>query len=149
MQGRWAVAARYFPKLVTRALLGGGDLSVAARLRSLDVAAQLISPSLLFSATALGVIACLEWLLLRFAPPAYAAAATAVAPALSLCLAAVYFVVPGLSMARLVRPARAWFYYAVQPLYLLFSVPLALTGFAARSRRGWRRTMHGSGEGAR
>lgn len=148
MQGRWAVAARYWPKLVARALLPGGELSVAARLRALDVAAQLISPSLLFSATALGVLACLEWLVLQIAPPAYASGATAVTPTLSLCLAAVYFIVPGLSMARLVRPARAWFYYAVQPFYLLFSVPLALTGFAARSRRGWRRTLHGS-EGAR
>jgi hypothetical protein len=148
MQGRWAVAAHYWPKLVARALLPGGDLSMAARLRALDVAAQLISPSLLFSATALGVLASLQWLMLQVAPPAYARATTVLAPALSLCLAAVYFLVPALSMARLVRPARAWFYYAVQPFYLLFSVPLALTGFAARSRRGWRRTLHGS-EGAR
>jgi cellulose synthase/poly-beta-1,6-N-acetylglucosamine synthase-like glycosyltransferase len=139
MQGRWSVAMEHVPKLLRHAMTTRG----ADRLRALDVAVQLIGPSLLFTAVVLGAVATADLGLRGLAPRAFTATPRP-APWASLGAAALYYVLPAVLMTRFeVRPA-VWRFYAVQPLYLVLSLPLAVTGFLGRRSRRWRRTTHGA-----
>jgi hypothetical protein len=134
MQGRWGVVERYFPDLIGRALLGGG-LTMAQRARTLDVAIQLVGPSLSFTAVAMG----LAGATLGLAPhPVLSALGRA-----SSRVATFYYVVPAVAMRSLRPPREVWTAYGLQPFYLLLSVPLAISGFLTRKSNDWSRTEHG------
>jgi cellulose synthase/poly-beta-1,6-N-acetylglucosamine synthase-like glycosyltransferase len=141
MQGRWAVATRYLPRLVSRAL--SNHIPLGARLRLLDVAAQLVSPSLSFTAVATVVTGTSVVLLAHVLPPVFARIAFAIPPGVSLVAGLVFYAVPALSIARFRPPARVWLYYALQPAYLALSAPLALSGFLTRRSSTWKRTPKG------
>ena len=70
MQGRWAVAGRYLPRLLGHAL--GGDAGLGARVRAMDVAIQLALPSLSFTAVATVMVAATVLILGRVLPAAFA-----------------------------------------------------------------------------
>jgi cellulose synthase/poly-beta-1,6-N-acetylglucosamine synthase-like glycosyltransferase len=141
MQGRWAVAGRYLPRLVRRAFSSNVPLGV--RVRMLDAAAQLVSPSLSFTAVATLVTGTFVVLLARVLPPVFAHIAFAVPPEVSLAAGFVFYAVPALSIARFRPPARVWLYYALQPAYLALSAPLALSGFLTRRSGRWNKTPKG------
>ncbi|HEX7669784.1 MAG TPA: glycosyltransferase family 2 protein [Polyangiaceae bacterium] len=142
MQGRWAVAGRYLPRLIGHALGGEGPLAV--RVRALDVALQLVLPSLSFIAVAILSIAVAGAVFGKFLPPAFARTAFAFLSAGSLFVVGLaLYVVPAVGIARFRPPTRVWLYYALQPLYLLLSAPLAMSGFFTRRSRAWKRTPKG------
>lgn len=143
MQGRWAVAGQYLPRLLGHAL--GGDKPLAVRLRALDVALQLVLPSLSFTAVATLMVAAAGSLLGNVLPPAFARTAFAVPPRALFVVGLVLYAVPALGIARFRPPARVWLYYTLQPVYLALSLPLALTGFFTRRSRAWKRTPKGMG----
>lgn len=138
MRGRFSVVERRLGSLVA-ATFGAGELGFAARLRAADVALRIISPSLLFSSTALGMLAVSELALAGFIPRRVLSARA------SLGLAALGFVAPALAIGRFAPPRLAWLSYLLQPGYLLMSVPLGLSGLLRKQRRDWQRTAHGSG----
>lgn len=137
MQGRWHVAEEYVPKLLAQSMSAGKPF--ATRLRMLDLAVQLLSPSLLFIGVATCVAAAIllvverEWLFLGLSPFAY----------LSFGVGAAYYVIPAPFIARHRPPVSAWACYLVQPGYLALSAPLAVRGFFSRKRKGWFRTPKG------
>jgi cellulose synthase/poly-beta-1,6-N-acetylglucosamine synthase-like glycosyltransferase len=145
MRGRFDVAERYLPRLLARALSSSGphSLDTAARLRALDVGAQLISPSLTFSAVALGGFAAAELALTPLLPRAYRSASRLVPPGASLLFAAAYYALPAALLGGSTQRAGVWVAYALQPLYLVLSAPLAVSGWLRRRRSSWRRTEHG------
>jgi hypothetical protein len=146
MQGRFAVAERYVPPLVARALgpsaSDGPPASIAERLRALDVAFQLVAPSLLFTGVALAGVGGAGAVLRLIAPRAALRLAGAW-PLGALAAGALFYTLPALGIARFRPPARVWLHYAVQPLYLALSAPLALRGWLERRSGVWRRTEKG------
>jgi cellulose synthase/poly-beta-1,6-N-acetylglucosamine synthase-like glycosyltransferase len=142
MQGRWAVAERYLPKLLAKSLSGGGG-SLGARFRVADVAFQLVAPSLLFTAVATLMVAVVAVLLGAVLPPAFSRAAFVVPPSLSLAVGGIAYVVPALGILRMNPPAGVWPYYLLQSVYLALSAPLAVTGWLRRGSRVWKRTPKG------
>jgi cellulose synthase/poly-beta-1,6-N-acetylglucosamine synthase-like glycosyltransferase len=137
MRGRWVVVGGSVPALL-RLGFSPGAASFATRVRAVDVAVQLVAPSLLFTAVATGLVslavAVVFWVsglsLGPFLPGSLAATAT-------------YYLVPALGIARH-RPGMAvWLCYLVQPLYLALSLPLAVSGFATRHGARWVRTPKG------
>jgi cellulose synthase/poly-beta-1,6-N-acetylglucosamine synthase-like glycosyltransferase len=143
MQGRWAVAERYLPKLLARTLSREGG-SLAARFRVADVAFQLVAPSLLFTAVAILMVATTSLLLAALLPGSFSRAAFLVPPSASLCLGTLAYLVPALAILRLKPPAGVWPYYLLQSAYLALSAPLAVTGWLRRSSRVWKRTPKGA-----
>lgn len=137
MQGRFHVAEEYVPRLVGRAMSPGGG-PLAARLRMLDLAAQLLSPSLLFIGVATFGAALLLLLL-----DLWASGAPSRVAATSLVVSFAYYLLPVPLIARHRPPLRTWACYAVQPAYLALSAPLAAAGFLTRKRKGWFRTPKG------
>ncbi len=151
MQGRWSVAHRYFAALGARAF-GPGASSFAERCRAADVAYQLVAPSLLFTAVALAVFSGALTLLLaavalsvhaRLAPIPFEGGFRTLALA-SFVAAALYYVVPAREIARFRPSAKVWLCYALQPFYLVLSLPLSISGWLTRRRRAWKRTPHGA-----
>ena len=138
MQGRWAVAGRHVPELL-RVAFGPRKNGFGARFRSFDVAVQLVAPSLLFTAVA---IALLAGTALSHAPHARFGAPLA---SWSLAVAAVYYLVPAAGIARHRPSVRVWLCYLLQPGYLAWSLPLAVSGFVMRRGERWIRTPKGSG----
>ncbi len=136
MQGRWAVAERYVPKLLRSAFSGPGPLSV--RLRKLDVALQLLSPSLLFIGVATLLSSAMSWVVER-----WLAGEASLFTRVSVALGLAYYLVPALFIRRFRPPLRVWACYFLQPLYLALSAPLAVSGFLYRHRPGWWRTPKG------
>lgn len=143
MQGRWAVAERYLPKLLARALSSGGG-SLGARLRVADVAFQLVAPSLLFTAVATLLVSGTSLFLGALLPASFSRVAFVVPPALSIGVGAVAYLVPALGIARLKPPPGVWPYYLLQSVYLALSGPLAVTGWIRRGSRIWKRTPKGT-----
>lgn len=138
MQGRWAAAERWLPALVTSALSPVESIPLGQRARLLDVAVQMVAPSLLFTSVALGTLSGAE-LVARVATGSGGGAAAR----RGLALSALYFLAPAAAVARH-RPApRVWVAYFMQPAFLLRSVPLAIQGFATRAERTWTHTRHG------
>lgn len=135
MQGRWAVAERYVPKLLRSALTAG---PLAARLCKVDVAIQLLSPSLLFIGVATLIAATLSCLVER----GLGGEASPFTRA-SLVLGLAYYLVPAFFIRRFHPAPKVWACYFLQPLYLALSAPLAITGFLYRRRPGWWRTPKG------
>lgn len=135
MQGRWAVAERYIPRLLRGAVRGGGGFV------KVDLAFQLLAPSLLFAGVAVLFATLVAALLEHFR----AIAGTGGFLGGSAIAGAVYFLLPALGIARLRVPAFAWFCYPLQPLYLALSFPLAVSGWLSRRRRAWWRTPKGDG----
>lgn len=137
MQGRWHVAEEYVPKLLFQSVKAG--VPIATRLRTLDLAVQLLSPSLLFIGVATCVAAAIlmvverESLRIGASPFAY----------LSFGVGAAYYILPAPFIARHRPPVSAWACYLVQPGYLALSAPLAVRGFFSRKRKGWFRTPKG------
>jgi hypothetical protein len=121
MQGRWATAGRWVPELLRRG--------------KLDMAVRLVSPSILFSATALGAVSGGE-LILR----ALTGAGGSDAARRALLCAAGYFLFPVPGVARQRSDLQGWAAYLVQPAYLLQSVPLAVRGVIARGGERWVKT---------
>jgi cellulose synthase/poly-beta-1,6-N-acetylglucosamine synthase-like glycosyltransferase len=135
MQGRWRVAIDHVPHLLRRA--ASADLSFGERLRTFDVAVQLVAPSLLFSAVSMGLLGAAAWPLRRLGLPA-PSPTPLVAGALTAYLLPIPFI------ARLEPPSEVWRSYFAQPLYLVLSIPLAFTGFVKRGNQAiWHRTPHG------
>jgi cellulose synthase/poly-beta-1,6-N-acetylglucosamine synthase-like glycosyltransferase len=141
MQGRWAVASRYLPRLLRAAV--DPARSGIQRLRAFDMGMQLVLPSLLFTGVALAGAASLLLLLERLAPET-ARVGRFAAPSVSVALAALYYAVPALGIARFAPPSYVWTYYFLQPFYLALSLPLAVSGWFRRHERTWRRTPHGA-----
>jgi cellulose synthase/poly-beta-1,6-N-acetylglucosamine synthase-like glycosyltransferase len=144
MQGRWAVAERYLPKLLGRALSPGGG-SAGARFRVADVAFQLVAPSLLFTAVAILMVTSVGIVLGAVLPPSFSRVAFIVPPSLSLYVGGVAYLVPALGILRMKPPAAVWPYYLLQSAYLALSAPLAVTGWLRRRGRVWKRTPKGAG----
>jgi cellulose synthase/poly-beta-1,6-N-acetylglucosamine synthase-like glycosyltransferase len=150
MQGRWSVAHRYFAALGARAF-GPGAASFAERFRTADVAYQLVAPSLLFTAVALAVLSLA--LVIIVAMVALGALSGSIpfdggfrAFGLSSLVGALfYYVVPARGIARFRPSAKVWLCYALQPFYLVLSLPLSVSGWLTRRRRAWKRTPHGAG----
>jgi cellulose synthase/poly-beta-1,6-N-acetylglucosamine synthase-like glycosyltransferase len=138
MQGRWAVAGRHVPELL-RVAFGSGDSDLGARLRALDVAVQLVAPSLLFTAVGLALLAGSA---LALAPLARFGAPLS---SWSLAVALVYYAVPAAGIARHRPSPRVWLCYLLQPAYLAWSLPLAVSGFVMRRGERWIRTPKGPG----
>jgi len=155
MQGRFAVAERYVPRLLGHALgrgarddlpdgaLSPGAPSLAERLRALDVAFQLVAPSLLFTGVALAGVGG-AGALLRLVAPRTALSLLAPWPAFALAAAALFYAAPIPGIARFRPPAKVWLCYAAQPLYLALSAPLALRGWLGRRSSTWARTEKGA-----
>jgi len=136
MQGRWAVALQHGPALL-RAAVAERDARAAVRI--LDVALQLVAPSLLFTAVTTAL----------FAGSALAVASAARLGEVplatwSLVAAAVYYAVPAVAIARHRPGPRVWLCYFSQAFYLVLSLPLAVTGFLTRRERRWIRTPKGA-----
>ncbi|HEX3596610.1 MAG TPA: glycosyltransferase family 2 protein [Polyangiaceae bacterium] len=135
MQGRWTVASQHVPALVRAAFSAPG---ARTKWTLLDVAFQLLAPSLLFTAVVMGLLgvtgAAVAWRAGRGGSPFVTA---------SLVGAAVYYAVPALGIARHRPGPRVWLCYALQPFYLVLSLPLAVTGFLTRRERRWVRTPKG------
>lgn len=146
MQGRWSVAHRYLAALGARAF-GRGAASLAERFRTADVAYQLVAPSLLFTAVALavssGAMVIVMAMVGRSAPIPFDVGFRALALA-SFVAAALYYVVPVREIARFRPSAKVWLCYALQPFYLVLSLPLSISGWLTRRRRAWKRTPHGA-----
>jgi cellulose synthase/poly-beta-1,6-N-acetylglucosamine synthase-like glycosyltransferase len=138
MQGRWAVAGRHAPGLL-RAAFGPGQTGLGARLRSFDVAVQLVAPSLLFTAVAIALLAASALALGSLAR--FGAALSS----WSLAVAALYYALPAAGIARHRPGPRGWLCYLLQPCYLAWSLPLAVSGFVMRRGDRWIRTPKGSG----
>ena len=132
------MASRHAPALL-RAAFGSGQAGLGARLRSLDVAVQLVAPSLLFTAVAIALLA--------GGALAIASLARVRAPiaSWSLAVATVYYAVPAAGIARHRPSPRVWACYLLQPGYLAWSLPLAVSGFVMRRGDRWIRTPKGSG----
>lgn len=146
MQGRWQVVSAYLGALLRRAMgsaPSGKPSSLGVRFRALDIAAQLVTPSLLFTAVALAVVSGVRLGLEGWMPASVRSVTAAVPAAESLIAAAVYYAIPVGPIAAYSRGVRVWLFYAVQPLYLVLSIPLAVTGFLLRRGTVWRRTQHG------
>jgi cellulose synthase/poly-beta-1,6-N-acetylglucosamine synthase-like glycosyltransferase len=141
MQGRWAVAGKYLPRLIEHAL--GGKASPAVRIRALDVSLQLVLPSLPFTAVAILSMAAAGAILGKLLPPVFARTAFALPPRSLFAVGLALYVVPAVGIARFRPPPRVWLYYALQPVYLLLSAPLAMSGFFTRRSRAWKRTPKG------
>jgi cellulose synthase/poly-beta-1,6-N-acetylglucosamine synthase-like glycosyltransferase len=137
MQGRWAVAGRHLPALGRLSLLPG-PATLATRLRALDVAFQLVAPSLLFTAVATGLLS-----LVLAAISALSAHPTGPLLSASLAAATTYYLVPAIGIARHRPGATVWLCYLVQPFYLALSLPLAVSGFLTRRTGQWVRTPKG------
>lgn len=135
MQGRWATAERWLPHLVKEALVPSAPASLAQRLRMLDVAVQLVSPSLLFTATSLGALSVAELALRGITGTGSTRAARR-----GLALAVLYFLVPVPGIARQRPGVRVWRAYAMQPAYLIWSLPIAIKGWVSRRETSWART---------
>ncbi|HEX4340979.1 MAG TPA: glycosyltransferase family 2 protein [Polyangiaceae bacterium] len=135
MQGRWAVASQHVPALVREALSG----SRGRRWTLLDVAFQLLAPSLLFTAVATALLA-----VTAIAVDGFAGLAAPRGVLLSLAFAGVYYAVPAAGIARHRPGAAVWLCYLFQPFYLVLSLPLAVTGFVTRRDRRWVRTPKGA-----
>jgi len=138
MQGRWATAERWLPTLLTEALAPPQPKSPAVRFRTLDVALQLGSPSRLFTATTLGALSASELVVRTVTGIGGAAAARR-----ALSLAALYFVAPVPAVARHRPSGAVWRAYAMQPAYVLQSLPMAIKGWMARRETAWVRTGKG------
>jgi len=138
MQGRWAVAGRHVPELL-RVAFGPGQRGLGARLRSFDVAVQLVAPSVLFTAVALALLAGSALVLASLARVGAPLASW------SLAVAAVYYLVPAAGIARHRPSPRVWLCYLLQPAYLAWSLPLAVSGFVMRRGERWIRTPKGPG----
>jgi hypothetical protein len=138
MQGRWATAERWLPALAAKVIAPAPDVTLADRFRTIDVAAQLVSPSLLFTATTLGALSAGEVALRTLTGVGSSAAARR-----ALRAAALYFLVPVPAIARHRPGAAVWRAYLMQPVYLAKSVPLAVRGWAARRETTWERTEKG------
>lgn len=144
MQGRWVVAAEHLPKLVARTFGPAKDgAPLGVRLRALDVAIQLVAPSLLFTGVAAFFLTTLV-VLLGHGPRQLSAIAAWIPPGWSLGAAAAYYVIPALGIARFRPPGKVWLCYLSQPLYLAFSAPLAVSGWLRRGDRHWKRTPKGA-----
>jgi hypothetical protein len=143
MQGRWAVAGHHLPSLLGRALgpRGGG---LRERVRLLDVAVQLVAPSLLFTAVASLLVTSALALLRPWAPPGIADAVPLAALAGSFGAGATYYFVPAFGIARFRPSPFVWLCYLVQPAYLALSGPLAASGWLMRRRQKWTRTPKGA-----
>jgi cellulose synthase/poly-beta-1,6-N-acetylglucosamine synthase-like glycosyltransferase len=141
MQGRFAVAEKYVPALLSRAAARG--LTLPERARTLDVAFQLVAPSLLFTGVGLAGLGT-AGALLRLVAPRTALGMVGAWPLFALGAAALFYVAPIPGIARFRPPAVVWLAYAVQPLYLALSVPLALRGWLGRRGRTWDRTTKGT-----
>jgi cellulose synthase/poly-beta-1,6-N-acetylglucosamine synthase-like glycosyltransferase len=137
MQGRWAVASQHGPSLLRAALQ---EPDPRAALRMLDVAIQLVAPSLLFTGVFTGLLAALSLGIARVSGIGSEPFATG-----SLIAAAVYYAVPAVAIARHAtgRGRRVWLCYFSQAFYLLLSLPLAVSGFLTRRSRRWVRTPKG------
>jgi len=136
MQGRWAVASVHVPALVRAALRAEG---AKARWTLLDVAIQLVAPSLLFTAVAVALLAAAALVVACLSGQGAPLLATG-----SLAAAAAYYAVPAVGIARHRPGPDVWLCYAFQPLYLVLSLPLAVTGFLRRRDGGWVRTPKGA-----
>src|SRR5262249_45830966 len=132
---------RYLPKLAGKAL--GAGSGVAERVRALDVAFQLVAPSLLFTAVALVLVSLTASILGAVLPDPFRRAAFAIPPAWALALGALSYLIPAVGIARFRPPAAIWGYYLLQSAYLALSAPLAVTGWLRRSGRVWWRTPKG------
>ena len=145
MQGRWSIARTFVPQLLKRAIAPGSDppFDAASRLRALDVALQLVAPSLLFTAVALMAIGGLE-LLLGTAGVGIEGGATGVihGGTATILLGTAYYLAPALALRRFHPSTFTWACYLVQPFYLLFSAPLALVGLVLTRRKQWTHTAH-------
>jgi hypothetical protein len=126
------------PALLRLAVLPG-PATLPARLRALDVAVQLVAPSLLFTAVAAGLLS----LLLAVVRTSSALPVGALLTG-SLAATATYYLVPAIGIARHRPGALVWLCYVVQPLYLALSLPLAVSGFLTRRGTRWVRTPKGS-----
>src|SRR5207249_3104408 len=104
-----------------------GPAWASTRVRALDVAVQLVAPSLLFTAIAAAFLSLAASVLA-------AATALPLGPWLraSLVATATYYVVPAVGIARHRPGARVWSCYVVQPFYLALSLPLVVSGFLTR-----------------
>jgi hypothetical protein len=142
MQGRWAVAGQNVPRLLARAF-GPSSAGLGSRLRNFDAAVQLIAPSLLFTGVALAGVATVVAILAGCEGGAATAIATKIPLTVSWWAAAVYYLLPGLLIAKFRPPPRVWLCYLVQPAYLALSVPLAASGWLFRNDRRWQRTPKG------
>ncbi len=145
MQGRWQVVRRYFLPLLWRSVGArppDATRGFGPRLRAFDVAVQLATPSLLFSAVVLGVVSGGLWAVAEWLPPATMVVVRTVPLEVSVTAALVYYLVPAPAIFSYSRGARVWLFYLVQPGYLLLSVPLGLSGLFRR-RTNWQRTRHG------
>lgn len=142
MQGRWAVAGHHLPLLLRRALgTEGGTLLERARL--LDVAVQLVAPSLLFTAVA-SMLVTLGLAVARLrAAPVIAATVPPSALLGSFAAATAYYLVPAVGIARFRPSPFVWLCYLLQPAYLALSGPLAASGWLTRRRQKWTRTPKG------
>jgi len=138
MQGRWATAERWLPALAAKVIAPAPDVTLADRFRTVDVAAQLVSPSLLFTATTLGALSAGE-LALR----SLTGSGSTTAARRAMRAAALYFLVPVPAIARHRPNAMVWRAYLMQPVYLAKSVPLAVRGWATRRETTWERTEKG------
>ncbi|HVU02366.1 MAG TPA: glycosyltransferase family 2 protein [Polyangiaceae bacterium] len=146
MRGRWDVASRYVGKLVFGALPPGaarGD-----RLRRIDVALALLSPSLSFAAVGLAGIAALELVLANVADGMGLPERPLPSPGVLLGAALIVYLVPLVGLVRFRPSAVVWLGALLQPLYLAFSAPLAVLGFFTRDDRAWNRTHKGSPPGS-
>lgn len=137
MQGRAAAVERWLPLLVSSAVAPQAAASPMERLRALDVAVQLVSPSLLFSSTALATLSSSELALRLLTGRGGTNGAVG-----SLALAAVCFLLPATIVAHHRPRPRVWAAYLLQPAYVLQSVPLALRGWLTRRERRWSHTRH-------
>jgi hypothetical protein len=145
MRGRFAVVSDRWAELVGAALgKGSQPLSAEQRVRALDVAIQLAGPSLAFSSVALGALTGVELALRPWLPHSAAALLRALPASATLSTAALGFLAPVASLLARRPPARIWLAYALEPAYVLLSVPLAVWGWRRRSRADWRPTRHGA-----
>jgi cellulose synthase/poly-beta-1,6-N-acetylglucosamine synthase-like glycosyltransferase len=144
MQGRWAVAERWVPSLIAAAFTPARERGFAERVRALDVAWQLVTPSLLFSSVALGSLASGELLLRQLTGVGSASPAKR-----ALTLAAVYFFAAVPAVARQRPSWHVWSAYLTQPSFLLRSVQIAIRAWSQRADSTWVPTSHGEEDDAR
>ena len=112
-------------------------------LRAFDVAVWLVTPQLLFSTVVLALVATAQLGLREVAPASAPSWPFLIPPEVSLGASAIYYLVPAIATARFVSKARLWGYFLLQPLYLAWSLPLAVSGFLFRRRKDWQHTEHG------
>ncbi|MFO0566308.1 MAG: glycosyltransferase family 2 protein [Polyangiaceae bacterium] len=136
MQGRWATAERWLPTLLAASLSPGQ--TVLDRLNTLDVAVRLLSPSLLFTAVTLGASSSAELALRAALGDGGGDSARR-----GLRLAFVYFLSAVPAVARHARGPGIWLLYALQPGFVLRSIPIAIYGFVRRRSSTWAHTKHG------